>query len=81
MAALGSRRVLRAVIVGGNVKNAIHGTHHAVRAKHLPRCLAKFAYRFNRRHDLAELLVHLAVAATQTPPFLYCRVTLAVAHW
>ncbi len=26
----------------GNVKNAIHGTYHAIGAKHLPRYLAEF---------------------------------------
>jgi len=35
----------------GNVKNAIVGTYHAIRAKHLPRYLAEFSY-----HDLLILL-------------------------
>ena len=38
----------------GNVKNAIQGTYHA--RKHLPRYLAEFCWRFNRRFDLANLL-------------------------
>jgi hypothetical protein len=52
----------------GNVKNAIHGTCHAIRPKHLPRYLAEFSYRFNRRFDLASLLARLATAAAHTPP-------------
>jgi hypothetical protein len=65
----------------GNVKNAIHGTYHAIRSKHLPRYLAEFCYRFNRRYDLAGLLARLATAATQTPPMPYRLVKLAEAHW
>jgi len=65
----------------GNVKNAIHGTYHAIRPKHLPRYLAEFCYRFNRRFDLASLLKRLATAATRTPPMPYRLVKLAEAHW
>jgi len=65
----------------GNVKNAIHGTYHAIRPKHLPRYLAEFSYRFNRRFDLASMLPRLATAAAQTPPMPYRLVTLAEAHW
>jgi transposase-like protein len=65
----------------GNVKNAMHGTYHAVRAKHLPRYLAEFAYRFNRRFDLAGMLARLGTAAALTPPMPYRLVKLAEAHW
>jgi transposase-like protein len=65
----------------GNVKNSIHGTYHAIRSKHLPRYLAEFSYRFNRRFDLAGMLKRLAIAATQTPPMPYRFVKLAEAHW
>lgn len=65
----------------GNVKNAIHGTYHAIRPKHLPRYLAEFSYRFNRRFDLAGMLQRLARAATQTPPMPHRLVKLAEAHW
>lgn len=65
----------------GNVKNSIHGTYHAIRSKHLPRYLAEFAYRFNRRFDLAGMLARLATAAAQTPPMPYRLVKLAEAHW
>ncbi len=31
----------------GNVKNALHGTYHAISNRHAPRYLAEFCYRFN----------------------------------
>lgn len=65
----------------GNVKNAIHGTYHAIRPKHLPRYLAEFCYRFNRRFDLASMVKRLAIAAANTPPMPYRLVKLAEAHW
>jgi transposase-like protein len=65
----------------GNVKNALHGTYHAIGQKHLPRYLAEFCYRFNRRHDLASMLRRLAIAATQAPPMPYRLVKLAEPHW
>jgi transposase-like protein len=65
----------------GNVKNAIHGTYHAIAAKHLPRYLAEFTYRFNRRHDLAGMLARFATAAVHTPPMPYRFVKLAETHW
>lgn len=51
----------------GNVKNAIHGTYHAILPKHLPRYLVEFSYRFNRRFDLASMLARLATAAYAVP--------------
>ena len=36
----------------GNIKAAMVGTYRAVRAKHVPRYLAEFEYRFNRRYRL-----------------------------
>jgi len=76
------RRALRWVdTMLGNVNNALHGTYHAIAHKHLPRYLAEFCYRFNRRHDLASMLKRLAIAATQTPPMPYRLVKLAEPHW
>jgi hypothetical protein len=37
----------------GNVKTAMQGTYHQASPQHLPRDLAQFCYRFNRRFDLA----------------------------
>lgn len=65
----------------GNVRNAMHGTYHAPRAKHLPRNLAEYAYRFNRRFDLAGMVARLGTAATTTPPKPYRLVKLAEVHW
>jgi len=65
----------------GNVKNAIHGTYHAIAAKHLPRYLAEFSYRFNRRFDLRSMLTRLAIAAARTPPMPYRLIKLAESHW
>lgn len=52
----------------GNVKNSIHGAYHAVSARHLPRYLAEFSYRFNRRFDLSQLFPRFMRAAVITPP-------------
>ena len=60
----------------GNVKNAMHGTYHALRPKYLQRYLSEFGYRFNRRFDLAALVPRLIVAAARTPPLSYRLATL-----
>ena len=39
--------------------------------KHVPRYLAEFEYRFNRRYDLAAMLPRLTWAAVRTPPMPY----------
>lgn len=65
----------------GNIKNAMHGTYRAIRAKHLPRYLAEFTYRFNRRFDLVGMVGRLGTAAALTPPMPYRFVKLAEAHW
>lgn len=60
----------------GNVKNALHGTYHALRPKYLQRYLSEFCYRFNRRFDLAALVPRLIVAAARTPPLSYRLATV-----
>lgn len=62
----------------GNVKNALHGTYHALRPKYLQRYLSEFCYRFNRRFDLAALVPRLLYAAAHTPPLSYKLATLDV---
>ncbi len=52
----------------GNVKNSITGTYHAINPKHLPRYLAEFCYRFNRRFELENMLPRFAYIAARTPP-------------
>jgi ISXO2-like transposase domain/Transposase zinc-ribbon domain len=53
----------------GNLKMALAGTYHAFdHAKYAARYLAEFAYRFNRRFDLAAMLPRLLRAAATTKP-------------
>jgi transposase-like protein len=52
----------------GNVKNAITGTYHAIKAAHLPRYLAEYCYRFNRRFELKDMLPRFMYVALRTPP-------------
>jgi pyruvate/2-oxoacid:ferredoxin oxidoreductase beta subunit len=61
----------------GNVKAALVGTYRAVRDKHVPRYLAEFEYRFNRRYDLAAMIPRLAVVAARTAPMPYRLIKLA----
>ena len=65
----------------GNVKTAMQGTYHAIRPKHLPRYLAEFEYRFNRRFRLDKLVQRLLYAATSTPPMPGQLLKLAEAYW
>jgi len=55
----------------GNIKAAIVGTDRAIHEKHVPRYLAEFEYRFNRRYDLAAMRPRLTWAAVRTPPMPY----------
>jgi transposase-like protein len=52
----------------GNVKRSINGTYHAISAKHLPRYLAEFCYRFNRRFQLENMLPRFAYVASGHRP-------------
>jgi ribosomal protein L37AE/L43A len=61
----------------GNIKAAITGTYRAIRAKHVPRYLAEFEYRFNRRYDLAAMIPRLTWAAVHAPPMPYQLLKLA----
>jgi hypothetical protein len=55
----------------GNIKAAIIGTYQAIEPKHVPRCLAEFEYRFNRRYDRAAMLPRLTWACSRTLPMPY----------
>jgi len=68
-------------IILGNIKTAMHGTYHAIRGKHLPRYLAEFNYRFNRRFRLEEIVNHLLSDAVRTPPMPQRLVKLAEVAW
>lgn len=61
----------------GNVKNAITGTYHSISRKHVPRYLAEFEYRFNRRYDLPAMIERFAFVAVRTPPMPYRLITMA----
>jgi hypothetical protein len=52
----------------GNMKNAVHDTYHAISPKHLPRYLAEFCYRSNRRFQPEDLIPRLAYAALRSLP-------------
>ncbi len=65
----------------GNVKTAMQGTYHAIRPKHLPRYLAEFEYRFNRRFKLEALVPRLVYASVLTPPMPRRLLKLAEAYW
>ena len=65
----------------GNIKNSLHGTYHAFRGKHLPRYLAEFNYRFNRRFELNRLVDRLLYVAVRTPPMPARLVELAEVAW
>ena len=68
-------------IILGNVKNALHGTCHAISDRHLPRYLAEFCYRFNRRFHLAPMVEQLAAVAIKTSPIPQRLLKLAEVRW
>ncbi|WP_136799972.1 IS1595 family transposase [Desulfosediminicola ganghwensis] len=70
---------LNTVIV--NVKNSIVGTYHGLNHRHLPRYLAEFCYRFNRRFDLQRLLQTLIYHASQTAAIPERQLRLAEDWW
>ena len=61
----------------GNIKAALVGTYRAVDQKHVPRYLAEFEYRFNRRYDLAAMMPRLLWAGVRTTPMPYRLLKLA----
>ena len=52
----------------GNVKSSMHGSYHSINSQHLPRYLAEFCYRFNRRFNLEDMIPRLGYIAMRTPP-------------
>ncbi len=48
-----------------------------MREKHVPRYLAEFEYRFNRRNDLPTMIPRLAFVALRTAPMPYRLLKLA----
>ena len=64
----------------GNIQAALTGTYRAIRDKHVPRYLAEYTYRFNRRYDLASMIERLAWVGLRTPPMPYRLLKLAEPH-
>jgi transposase InsO family protein len=56
-----------------NVKTALTGTFHAIGEKHVPRYLAEFEYRFNRRFDLPAKIERLAHAGLYLVEDIFSR--------
>jgi transposase-like protein len=55
----------------GNIKAALVGTYRSIDEKHVPRYLAEFEYRYNRRYDLAAMMPRLVWAGVRTTPMPY----------
>jgi hypothetical protein len=53
-----------------NIKNSLLATHRVVAAKHLPRYLGAFAWRFNRRFVLKTIHERLAIETARFPAAL-----------
>jgi len=64
-----------------NVKNSMHGTYHAISQKHLPRYLAEFCFKFNRRFNLDNMLEQLIVSSIRTAPMPQRLLKLAEVRW
>lgn len=60
-----------------NVKRAIHGTYHSVSAKHLPRYLAEFSFRFNNRFDMGSMIDTFIQQAIKTKPLPHYKLKIA----
>jgi hypothetical protein len=54
-----------------NIKNAIRGSSHAIRPRHVPRYLAQFEYRFKQRCRLEDMIARFGWAALRAPPMPY----------
>ena len=61
----------------GNIKSAIAATFRSGSKKHVPRRLAEFEYRFNRRYDLPAIMPRLGWVAVRTPPMPFRLLKLA----
>jgi hypothetical protein len=59
-----------------NIKAWLVGTHHGVSAKHLPRYLREWSYRFNRRNLPAGLDRYLIRRAVECATITYDQLTI-----
>jgi len=58
-----------------NLKRFLLGTHHKVEPRHLPRYVAEFAYRLNRRSMESNLFQRLVRACLSTDTIIYKDLT------
>ncbi|MBX9621557.1 MAG: IS1595 family transposase [Alphaproteobacteria bacterium] len=65
----------------GNLKTALAGTYHKLSRNHLPRHLATFQYRFNRRFSLKDLVLRLTWVSLRTPPMPTRLLKLSESRW
>jgi len=65
----------------GNLKSSLAGTHHKLSRNHVPRHLATFQYRFNRRFSLKNLLPKLVYASLRIPPMPGRLLKLIEPNW
>lgn len=65
----------------GNLKSALAGTYHKLSSDHLPRHLATFQYRFNRRFVLGDMINRLAFISLRTVPMPGRLLKLAESNW
>ncbi len=61
----------------GNLKTSLQGVYHQIRSQYVPRFLALFQYRFNRRFDLKELALSALRLAARSNPMPLCQIRLA----
>lgn len=61
----------------GNLKTSLQGVYHKLHRKYVPRFLALFQYRFNRRWDLKELAISLMSLASRSCPMPLHQLRLA----
>ena len=65
----------------GNLKTALASTFHKLSSAHLPRHLAVFQYRFNRRFVLGDMIKRLGFVALRTLPMPRRLLKLTESHW
>ncbi len=73
----GAKRLNGNVQMDDAYMSALVGTYRAVHSKHVPRYLAEFEYRFNRRYRLETMIPRLAYVALRTAPMPYSLLKLA----
>ena len=70
-------RFVRVSTMPANVKQSLARSRHSLDGKRLPRYLAEFRYRFNRRYDPEALVPRLVHASVRTPPMPHRLLTPA----